>query len=50
MYFDDPPEGATAPGHPEMRWLLSANGLVLLLFGIAPAALMNLCFEVIKAL
>jgi NADH-quinone oxidoreductase subunit N len=50
MYFDEPKEGATAPGHPEMRILLSANGLLLLLFGIAPAMLMNVCFEVIKAL
>ena len=50
MYFDEPPQGAAAPGHPEMRWLLSANGLLLLLFGIAPAMLMNVCFEVIKAL
>jgi len=50
MYFDDPKEGAAAPGHPEMRLLLSANGLVLLLFGIAPSMLMNVCFEVIKAL
>jgi NADH-quinone oxidoreductase subunit N len=50
MYFDDPKEGAAMPGHPEMRWLLSANGLVLLLFGIAPSMLMNVCFEVIKAL
>jgi NADH-quinone oxidoreductase subunit N len=50
MYFDEPPEGAIAPGHPEMRWLLSANGLLLLLFGVAPAMLMNVCFEVIKAL
>jgi NADH-quinone oxidoreductase subunit N len=50
MYFDDPKEGAVAPGHPEMRWLLSANGLLLLIFGIAPSMLMNVCFDVIKAL
>ena len=52
MYFDDPKEGAVAFGQPEMqmRVLLSANGLVLLLFGIAPSMLMNVCFEVIKAL
>jgi NADH-quinone oxidoreductase subunit N len=53
MYFDDPREGAAgASGQPEMpmRVLLSANGLVLLLFGIAPSMLMNVCFEVIKAL
>jgi NADH-quinone oxidoreductase subunit N len=53
MYFDDPKEGvAGASGQPElqMRVLLSANGLVLLLFGIAPSMLMNVCFEVIKAL
>jgi len=50
MYFDEPREGAVTPGHPEMRVLLSANGLLLLLFGVAPAMLMNVCFEVIKAL
>jgi NADH-quinone oxidoreductase subunit N len=52
MYFDDPKQGAVASGQPEMqmRVLLSANGLVLLLFGIAPSMLMNVCFEVIKAL
>jgi NADH-quinone oxidoreductase subunit N len=52
MYFDEPSEGAIASGQPElhMRVLLSANGLVLLLFGIAPAMLMNVCVEVIKAL
>jgi NADH-quinone oxidoreductase subunit N len=53
MYFDDPKEGAVgASGQPEMqmRVLLSANGLILLLFGIAPSMLMNVCFEVIKAL
>jgi NADH-quinone oxidoreductase subunit N len=52
MYFDEPsdsPQG-TGAGPSEMRVLLSANGLVLLLFGIAPAMLMNVCFEVVKAL
>jgi len=55
MYFDEPsdaPKAGAASGQPElqMRVLLSANGLVLLLFGIAPSMLMNVCFEVIKAL
>ena len=56
MYFDEPSDspkaGAVASGQPElqMRVLLSANGLILLLFGIAPSMLMNVCFEVIKAL
>jgi NADH-quinone oxidoreductase subunit N len=50
MYFDDPKEGAVAPGHPEMRGLLSTNGLLLLFFGIVPQPLMGLCFEVIKNL
>ena len=43
-------EIALRPGPSEMRLLLSTNGLLLLLFGIAPAMLMNVCFEVIKAL
>jgi NADH-quinone oxidoreductase subunit N len=53
MYFDEPPEGAVAAsGQPELhlRLLLSANGLVLLLFGIAPGGLMRLCFDAIQAL
>jgi NADH-quinone oxidoreductase subunit N len=50
MYFDEPKEGATAPGHPEMKALLSANGLLLVIFGILPQPLMSLCFEVIKVL
>jgi NADH-quinone oxidoreductase subunit N len=50
MYFDEPKEGGPVPGHPEMRALLSANGLVLLFLGIAPWPLMNICFDAIKAL
>ena len=50
MYFDEPKEGGPVPGHPEMRALLSANGLVLLLVGILPQPLMSLCFAAIVAL
>jgi NADH-quinone oxidoreductase subunit N len=50
MYFDEPREAGPVPGHPEMRALLSANGLVLLFFGILPQPLMALCFAAIAAL
>ncbi len=50
MYFDEPKEAGPVPGHPEMRALLSANGLVLLLFGILPQPLMSLCFAAISTL
>jgi len=50
MYFDEPREGGAVPGHPEMRVLLSANGLLLLVFGILPQPLMNLCFVAIQNL
>jgi NADH-quinone oxidoreductase subunit N len=44
MYFDEPRETAPLAGGLGMRSLLSANGLVLLLFGILPQPLMSLCF------
>jgi NADH-quinone oxidoreductase subunit N len=53
MYFDEPSDslaGAGSIGHPEMKPLLSANGLLLLVFGILPQPLMGVCFLVIQAL
>jgi NADH-quinone oxidoreductase subunit N len=51
MYFDDPKEGMVrATGSTGFAVALSANGLALLVLGIAPWPLMNMCFEAIKAL
>jgi NADH-quinone oxidoreductase subunit N len=50
MYFDDARETAPIGAPFSMHTLLSANGLVLLFFGIFPQPLMNLCFDAIKAL
>ncbi|HUK05913.1 MAG TPA: proton-conducting transporter membrane subunit, partial [Burkholderiales bacterium] len=50
MYFDEPVDASPAPGHPEMRLLLSLNGLALLVLGILPEPLMSLCFVAIKSL
>jgi len=50
MYFDEPKEPGPVEGHPEMRTLLSANGLALIAFGILPQPLMSLCFLAIKSL
>ena len=49
MYFDEPAEAAPVDGPREMRVLLSANGLALLVFGILPGGLMNICFAAIRA-
>ena len=49
MYFDDPVlAGAQGPG--PARILLSANALAVLLLGILPQPLMQLCFFAIKSL
>jgi NADH-quinone oxidoreductase subunit N len=48
MYFDEPAETGPIVGHPEMRVLLSVNGLSLLAFGILPQPLMSLCFEAMR--
>jgi len=50
MYFDEPLEAAPIEGPREMRTLLSANGLALLVFGILPEPLMQICFAAIRAL
>ncbi len=50
MYFDEPKDSAAVEGPREMRALLSANGLALLVLGIIPQPLMGLCFAAIKAL
>ncbi|MFN0161076.1 MAG: NADH-quinone oxidoreductase subunit N, partial [Burkholderiales bacterium] len=54
MYFDDPRDTpqTTGPigGSLEFRVLLSANGMALLVLGILPQQLMNICFIAIKSL
>ena len=50
MYFDEPKETGPVAGHPEMRTLLSANGLALIAIGVLPQPLMSLCFLAIKGL
>ena len=50
MYFDEPKDPAPVAGDPEMRLVLSANGLAMLVLGIAPQPLMALCFLSIKSL
>jgi hypothetical protein len=37
-------------GDRDMRLLLSANGLALLVIGILPQPLMSICFDSIKSL
>jgi NADH-quinone oxidoreductase subunit N len=43
MYFDDATDAAPITARGDNRWLLSANGLALLVFGILPQPLMGLC-------
>ena len=43
MYFDPPTDAAPIEATADMRWLLSANGLAVALFGIFPDSLMMLC-------
>jgi NADH-quinone oxidoreductase subunit N len=52
MYFDEPREADAAPasGPPEMKILLSLNGLALLVIGLLPQQLMSLCHQAIRLL
>ncbi len=49
MYFDSPTDSAPISPRSDVRLLLSANGLAMLLFGILPGPLMSLCIYSIQA-
>jgi NADH-quinone oxidoreductase subunit N len=50
MYFDEPKDAAPMGSRLDFRVLLTLNGLALLLFGIYPRPLLNLCLEAIQRL
>jgi NADH-quinone oxidoreductase subunit N len=50
MYFDEPRDTSPLVADWDMRVLLSANGLAVLLIGLAPQSLMALSFIAIKSL
>jgi len=43
IYFDEPVQDAPIRPQADMRFLLSANGLAVLLFGLLPQPVMWLC-------
>jgi NADH-quinone oxidoreductase subunit N len=49
MYFDAPTDSTPISPRGDVRLLISANGLVMLLFGILPGPLMSLCLYSIQA-
>lgn len=46
MYFDEPEDTTEIKNTTEMQMALSLNGLIILLLGVYPSALMSLCFSV----
>jgi NADH-quinone oxidoreductase subunit N len=48
MYFDPPEDSSPIESGVDMRVLLSANGLAILVLGIAPQPLMALCLHAIE--
>jgi NADH-quinone oxidoreductase subunit N len=49
MYFDEPQERAALPSTADVRALISANGLAVLVLGLLPGGLMELCQRAIQA-
>lgn len=47
MYFDEPVETGTVVASSALRTLLSANGIAVLVLGVMPGALLELCTRVI---
>ena len=50
MYFDEPKESFPVSAHRGFRYALSVNGLALLILGIVPQRLMEICLVAIQAL
>jgi NADH-quinone oxidoreductase subunit N len=50
MYFDEPVAPSTVRAQPVGRLVLSANGLFLLLLGVLPQRLMEICAATFPAL
>jgi len=50
MYFDEPEDHSPVTARRDMAVVLSANGLAVLLLGILPGPLMQVCYYAIKAL
>jgi NADH-quinone oxidoreductase subunit N len=49
MYFDAPQDHAPLPSTADVRALLSVNGLAILVLGLLPGGLMDLCQRAIQA-
>ncbi|HKX57144.1 MAG TPA: NADH-quinone oxidoreductase subunit NuoN, partial [Xanthomonadales bacterium] len=50
MYFDEPEDLSPLQAGMDMKLLLSANGLAMLILGVAPGPLMDLCLFAIETL
>jgi NADH-quinone oxidoreductase subunit N len=50
MYFDDPVVPSTVRSQPVGGLVLSANGLLLLIFGVLPQGLLEICAATFPAL
>jgi len=47
MYFDEPVTATTVAAHTDVRVVLSLNGLLVLVLGVVPGALMALCADAV---
>jgi NADH-quinone oxidoreductase subunit N len=50
MYFDEPESAAPIEPGLDMRVVLSANGLAMLVLGIVPGPLLGLCLAAIQGI
>src|SRR5574343_447721 len=50
MYFDEPLTATTVSAPMDVRAVLSVNGLLVLVLGIVPGALMALCAQAVKSM
>jgi NADH-quinone oxidoreductase subunit N len=47
MYFSEPNDPAPLTAPADLRWVISANSLALIVFGFFPGVLLDLCWRVL---
>ena len=50
MYFDEPETMSAIKASQQMRAVLTVNGLLILLIGLAPDSLMHICLSAFSGL
>jgi len=49
MWFDEPTDSSAIVAHGDMKFVLSLNGLAIVLLGVLPGPLLAMCLKAMQA-